>query len=69
MVLAKQFVRASITELRANVWEVKVVYSYYSLYTYEVIHIADSLNAAMRWLLEERCGESLQIINAQNVNI
>jgi len=69
MPLDKRFVSARIKEVRTNVWIVEIIYSFYSLYEYKISHVADTQAAAMRWLLEERCGDSLQIINASNVNI
>lgn len=67
MTLNKRFVRADVREVRPSVWLAKITYSYFGMYEYEESNISNSVNDALRWIANERCGGELQIVNVQNV--
>jgi hypothetical protein len=61
MTLAKRFVKALINELKEGVWELRITYSYYSLFEFEERFICNSLEEAKNKLLTERCPDILVI--------
>jgi hypothetical protein len=61
MTLARRFVKALINELKQGVWELRITYSYYSLYEFEERYICDSLEEAKNKLLSLRCPDILVI--------
>jgi len=67
--LSRQFVRAEITELLTNTWQLLISYSYYGLYTYNEAFVFQSMAAAVQKLAVERCGGQLRITDANNVNV
>ena len=67
MALGQRFVSADIKEVRSNVWLTTITFSYYGLYDFTESNISNSLIDAVRWLANERCGGSLQVVNVQNV--
>lgn len=67
--LDKQFVSSEITERLPDVWQIKVVYSYYGLYNFEQVFIEASLDKALHRLLVERCGNRLRVVNQAGVNL
>jgi hypothetical protein len=70
MTLDKRFVKSEITETLVGVWEVKIEYSYYGMYSFTESHIENSIDKAIRWLLVQRCGDDkLRITNAEGLNI
>jgi hypothetical protein len=54
--LARRYVKAIIKELH-GVWELRITYSYYSLYEYVDSFICRSLKEAKNRLILERCPE------------
>jgi hypothetical protein len=70
MPLDRRFVKASITELLPAVWQVEVVFSYFSIYEFVETHVENNMIGAIRWLLKKRCGDDkLRITNAEGLNI
>ena len=60
MTLDRRFQRAKITKI-GTAFELRVTYSYYSLYEYEEVSVHTSLQQAKDRLLIERCGSNLII--------
>ena len=70
MPLARQFLSANIKEMLPNVWEVRIEFSYYSLYVFTETHIENTVDKAIRWLLIQRCGaDRLRVVNTQGLNV
>lgn len=61
MPLARQFVKARISELRDGVWELVVQYMFYNIYTFEERSIHETLEAAKDKLIMMRCPDFLAI--------
>ena len=51
MPLARQFLKAQICESLPNVWEIKIEYSYYGMYSFTETHIENTIEKAIRYLL------------------
>ena len=69
MPMDKQFISSDVCETLPGVWSIKITYSYYGLYNFEVCFIESSLERALHRLLTERCGNRLRVINKAGVNI
>jgi hypothetical protein len=69
MPLSKQFVDAKLTEQLPNIWEIRITYMYYSLYTYEHTRVVKGLDNAVRWLCSERCNGNLSVVNRANLYV
>ena len=52
--LARRYIKAMINE-RHGVWELRITYSYYSLYEYVETYVCRSLKEAKDRLILERC--------------
>jgi hypothetical protein len=64
MPLDKRFVSSRITQLsNGQAWELRITYSYYGLYNYDITHVYASLEEAKNKLIIERTAGHVVILD------
>jgi hypothetical protein len=61
MAWAKSFIKAKIQK-KKELYVATITYSYYGLYHYDVLSVFNTLQEAEHYLLYERCGGVIEII-------
>jgi hypothetical protein len=60
MPLDKQFISAEIVQKNENTYILTVNYSYYWIFNYQVVKVADTLDEAKSMLIEERSHDHIK---------
>jgi len=64
MAWSRSFVKAKI-EKKRELYVATLTYSYYGLYHYDVLNVFSTLQEAEHYLLYERCGGVIQIVEEE----